>query len=118
MHLYVVMRCYWFLLGRFAAAAEEDTCVGSLCWAQGGKQVRFRTAEVSMTVVMAGQGLVCASVMPVVMALRGQMGTDVGMPLMCAMGTVSVGAVHAASVHTGWDMVSVLPFASSACPAT
>lgn len=118
MHLYVVMCRYWFLLGHFAAAAEEVARVGTLCWAQGGKQVCFCTTDVSMTVVMAGQGLMCASVMPVVMALVGQMGTDMGMALMCAVGTVCVGAVHAASVHAGWDVVSVLPLASSTSPAT
>lgn len=112
------MRCYWFLLGHLAAAAEEDARVAALCWAQGGKQVCFCTTDVSMTVVMAGQGLMCASVMPVMMALMGQMGTDVGMALMCAVGTVRVGAVHAASVHAGWDVVSVLPLASSTGPAT
>lgn len=114
----MVMCRYWFLLGHFAAAAEEVARVGTLCWAQGGKQVCFCTTDMSMTVVMAGQGLMCASVMPVMMALVGQMGTDMGIALMCAVGTVCVGAVHAASVHAGWDVVSVRPLASSTSPAT
>lgn len=89
-HLYVVMRRDWFLLGHLAAATEEEAHVGPLCRAQRGNQVCFRATDVSMTVAMAGQGLMCASVVPVVVALMGQMGTDVGMPLMCAMGTVRV----------------------------
>lgn len=88
----MVMCCHRVLLGHFAAAAQEDACVACLCWAQGGEKVCLGTADVPVAGIMARQGLVrggCGGVACVV-AFVGQMWTDVGVSLMCAVGAVSV----------------------------
>lgn len=89
------MRRYGVLLSHFAAAAQEDTRVAALCWAQRGEKVHLCAADMPVARVMARQRLVCgggnvARVMPVMVAFVGQMRADVGVALMCAVGAVSV----------------------------
>lgn len=85
-----------FFLGHFAASAQEDAGLPRLCRAKSREKVRLGAADMPVTGIMAGQGLVCccrstvASVMPVVVGLVGQMWTDVGMALVRAVGAVSV----------------------------
>lgn len=90
------MCCHGVLLGHFAAAAQEDARVACLRRAQGWEEVCLGTADVPVAGVVARQGLVrggrsgVARVMPVVVAFVGQVRTDVGMTLVCAVGAVSV----------------------------
>lgn len=92
----MVMCRHRVLLGHFTAAAQEDACVACLCWAQRGEKVCLGTADMPVAGIMACQGLVrggcsgVACVMPIMVAFVGQMWTDVGMALMCAVGAVSV----------------------------
>lgn len=96
MHLQMVMCRHGVLLSHFAAATQEDPRVACLRWAQRRENVCLGTADMPVAGVMACQGLMCggcssvARVVPVVVAFVGQMWTDVGMALMCAMGAVSV----------------------------
>lgn len=108
------MRRRRVLLRHFAAAAQEDARVGALGRAQRGEELRFSATDVSMAVGVARQGLVRARVVALVVALVGQVGADVGVPLVRAVGAVRVRAVHAAAVHAGRDVVSVLPLAPGA----
>lgn len=94
-HLYMVMCRHRVLLRHFAAAAQEDPRVARLCRTQRRKQVCLGAADVPVAGVMARQGLVrgcsgAARVMPLVVAFVGQVRTDVGVALMCAVGAVSV----------------------------
>ena len=95
-HLHVVMRHHRVLLGHFAAATQEDVRVACLCGAQRGKQVCLGAADMPVAGVVTCQGLVrggcrgVACVMPIEVAFVGQMWTDVGMALMCAVWAVSV----------------------------
>lgn len=95
-HLHMVMRCHRVLLGHFAAATQEDARVACLCWAQRREKVCLGTADMPVAGVMACQGLMrggCSSVacvMPIMVAFVGQMWTDVGVALVCAVGAVSV----------------------------
>lgn len=95
-HLQMVMCRHRVLLGHFAAAAQEHACVAGLCRAQGREKVCLGTADMPVAGIMACQGLVrgscsgVACVMPIMVAFVGQMWTDVGVTLMCAVGAVSV----------------------------
>lgn len=92
----MVMCSHWVLLGHFPAAAQEDARVSRLCRAQRREKVCLGTADVPVAGIMTCQGLVCggcsgvARVVPVVVAFVGQMRTDVGVALVCAVGAVSV----------------------------
>lgn len=94
------------LLGHFPTAAQEHASV-CLGWAQRGEQVCFGAADVPVAGVVAGG--VAAVVSLVLVDVR----TDVGVALVCAVRAVSVGAVDAARVCTGGDVVGVLPVAST-----
>lgn len=92
----MVMCCRRVLLGHFAAPTQENARVARLCRAQGREKVCLRAADVPVAGVVACQGLVCGGcsgvtrVMSFVMAFVGQMRTDVGVALVCAVGAVSV----------------------------
>lgn len=95
-HLQMMRCCRRVLLGHFAAATQEDARVACLCWAQRREKVCLSTADMPVAGIMACQGLVrggcsgVACVMPIMVAFVGQMWTDVGVTLMCAVGAVSV----------------------------
>lgn len=88
----MVMCCHGVLLSHFAAAAQEDARVSCFCRAQRREKVCLGTADVPVAGIMACQGL-CSSVacvMHVMVAFVGQVWTDVGVTLVCAVGAVSV----------------------------
>lgn len=93
-HLQMVMCRHRVLLGHFAAATQEDARVACLCRTQRREKVCLGTADMPVAGVMARKGLVSgggvACVMPIMVAFVGQMWTDVGVALVCAVGAVSV----------------------------
>lgn len=90
----------------FPTAAEEHARVG-LGRAQRGEELRLSAADVPVAGVVAG------GVAAVVRFVLVDVGADVGVALVCAVGAVSVGAVYAGCVCAGGDVVGVLPLAST-----